>query len=73
MAAAKEKGQYVSTLGDNIDYYVDGKMVYLRIDISGQGTPSASQKTMVLASTRGNQPIAGTDVIAGINIYRRKK
>jgi hypothetical protein len=31
---------------------------------------NSSKKTRIVASTRGNQPIAGTDVYVGLNAYR---
>jgi hypothetical protein len=50
----------------------DGDMLVIRIPIS-KPTPSASGKTLVVASTRGNQKtslqIDGKDLYLGVNAY----
>ena len=50
----------------------DGDMLVIRIPI-GKPTPSASGKTLVVASTRGNQKtpvqIDGKDLYLGVNAY----
>ena len=50
----------------------DGDMLVIRIPI-GKPTPSASGKTLVIASTRGNQKttvqIDGKDLYLGLNAY----
>ena len=50
----------------------DGDMLVIRIPI-GKPTPSASGKTLVVASTRGNQKttvqIDGKDLYLGLNAY----
>ena len=47
----------------------DGKLI-IEIDVTAEGVPSASGKTMVVATTRGNVPIAGGRL--GLNFYRYK-
>jgi hypothetical protein len=50
----------------------DGDVLVIRIPIA-QATPSASGKTLVVASTRGNQKtglqIDGKDLYVGVNAY----
>jgi hypothetical protein len=50
----------------------EGDMLVIRIPI-GKPTPSASGKTLVVASTRGNQKtgvqIEGKDLYLGVNAY----
>jgi hypothetical protein len=50
----------------------DGDMLVIRIPIA-KATPSASGKTLVVASTRGNQKtglqIDGKDLYVGVNAY----
>ena len=56
-----------------IEYEVgqDKKKLTLVIDISGPGVISGSGKSKVIASTRGNIIIPGTDGLKmGLNIYR---
>lgn len=60
---------------------VKGTTVTMTFDVSGTGTLSASGKSMVLASTRGNKTLADltdgkapaevADVSVGLNVYRR--
>lgn len=51
---------------------VVGGYLEIRVKLNG-GTPSASGKTLVIASSHGNQPIEGThngrQVILGFNAY----
>ncbi len=51
----------------------DGKTLTLTLDISGPGELSASGKSMVVASTRGNKNIVTPDgtLTIGINAYRK--
>jgi len=54
----------------NIEWEVkDGKLI-IEIDLTKEFGPSKSGKTIAVASTRGNQPIEGTDVIIGLNVYK---
>ena len=50
----------------------EGDMLLIRISIE-KATPSASGKTLVVASTRGNQKTAvqidGKDLYLGVNAY----
>jgi hypothetical protein len=50
----------------------EGDMLVIRIPIA-KATPSASGKTLVVASTRGNQKtgvqIDGKDLYVGVNAY----
>ena len=56
---------------ENLDIKVKGNVLTITVDLSKQLGPSASGKSMVIASSRGNQPIPGTEAIAGINIYTK--
>lgn len=50
-----------------------GKMLTITVDLSKKGTPSASGKTLVVASTKGNQKIDGEgDFVVGLNVYTKK-
>ena len=54
----------------------DGKLI-IEIDLQNPPVPSASGKTLVVASTRGNQVtdliIEGQPVVIGVNAYIKKK
>jgi hypothetical protein len=55
--------------GENVEYTVDGDQLIIRVDLSHRVGPSASGKTIVIASTRGNKPVEGTEVVIGVNAY----
>lgn len=44
----------------------------ITVDLSKSFGPSASGKTIIIASTEGNQPIDGTPAVVGLNVYRKK-
>lgn len=70
---AKEKTSEKEDLGNGISAEVNGDTLTLTIKVVRPGTPSASGKTMVHASTRGNVKIPGTDLTLGLNLYSKKK
>jgi hypothetical protein len=54
----------------NVVYEVKGDKLIIEVDLSKEFGPSKSGKTITIASTRGNQSIAGTDTIFGLNVYK---
>ncbi len=48
----------------------DGKKLVIEVDLTRQGVPSASGKSLVIASTRGATKINGISV--NLNVYKRK-
>ncbi len=52
---------------------VNGKTMTITIDLGVQGVRSASGKSIVLCSTRGNQAmdVDGSTVYVGLNVYRK--
>jgi len=58
-------------LGDNVEASVDGKILTIKIDLSKDFGRSASGKTTVIATTRGNQKIGTTEAIIGLNVYKK--
>jgi hypothetical protein len=60
---------------DNIDMSIkDDRYLVITVDLKAPTTPSASGKTDVLASTRGNADVPGqAGVKIGLNIYRTRK
>jgi hypothetical protein len=54
----------------------DGRTLTITVDVNAHPTESASGKTLVVASTHGNQATAitidGKPVIVGLNAYVRK-
>lgn len=58
---------------DNVQFTVKGDILTITVDLSKPGTPSASGKTMVIASTKGNKKIAPEkEIFMGLNVYRQR-
>jgi hypothetical protein len=59
-------------MAEDLSVSREGEMLVIRIPIA-KATPSASGKTLVVASTRGNQKtgiqIEGKDLYLGVNAY----
>lgn len=59
---------------DNVKIARTGKTLTITIDLSKAGTPSASGKNLVVASTHGNQTIPGDgEFVLGLNLYTKNK
>ena len=58
-------------LGNGITGTVEGNTLTLTIPLNRPGQPSASGKTMVLASTRGNVTM-NDGITVGLNVYTKK-
>ena len=57
----------------NIKATLDGDILKLEIDTSKNLGPSKSGKTVIVATTSGNQPIKGKEaVILGLNCYTKR-
>lgn len=57
----------------NMKMTQNGPILTIEVDLSEPGEPSATGKTMVLASSRGNVPVPGApDVFVGLNVYRKR-
>jgi len=56
----------------NVQFQREGDLLIVKIDLSKAFGPSASGKTVIVASTRGNPPVPGSpDCFIGINCFRR--
>ncbi|MBF0473543.1 MAG: hypothetical protein HQK91_04345 [Nitrospirae bacterium] len=57
----------------NVEMTVDGKILTIKVDLSKEFGLSSSGKTIIIASTEGNQSINDTsDVKVGLNVYKKK-
>ena len=57
----------------NVEMKVEGNILTLQVDLKKEFGPSASGKTIIIATTEGNIPIPGNDEVKiGLNIYRKK-
>jgi hypothetical protein len=57
----------------NVEMSVDGNTLTIKVDLSKEFGPSASGKTIIVASTEGNQSIPDKEgVKVGLNVYKKK-
>jgi len=56
----------------NVDITVEGTILTVKVDLSKEFGPSASGKTIIIASTEGNVTIPNREEKIGLNIYRKK-
>lgn len=57
----------------NVDMKLEGNILTIKVDLSKEFGPSSSGKTIIVASTEGNQSVPGReDVKIGLNIYKKK-
>ena len=56
----------------NVEMFVEGTMLTIKVDLSKTFGPSASGKTIIIASTEGNVTIPDRQEKVGLNVYRKK-
>jgi len=58
----------------NVEMKLDGDILTIKVDVTKEFGPSASGKTIIIASTEGNISIPDKDnVKIGLNVYRKKR
>jgi hypothetical protein len=57
----------------NVEMTVQGDILIIKVDLRKDFGPSTSGKTIIIASTEGNQTIEGRTEVVGLNVYRKKK
>ena len=58
----------------NVEMTIDGNILTIKVDLAKEFGHSSSGKTIIIASTEGNQSVPGKeDVKVGLNIYKKKK
>ena len=55
----------------NIEMKVDDDFLTITIDLSKEYGKSSSGKSIIIASTEGNQSVPGTDCKIGLNVYMK--
>ncbi len=55
----------------NVEMSVDGDILTIIVDLSKEFGPSKSGKTVIIASTEGNQLVLGREERIGLNIYKK--
>ena len=56
----------------NVEMTVEGTMLTIKVDLAKEFGPSASGKTIIIASTEGNVTIPDRVEKIGLNVYRKK-
>jgi hypothetical protein len=56
----------------NVQMSVAGNILTITVDLTKEFGPSASGKTIIVASTEGNIVVPGRDEKIGLNVYRKK-
>ncbi len=56
----------------NVDMKVEGDILTIKVDLNKQFGPSASGKTIIIASTEGNVTVPDRDEKIGLNVYKKK-
>ncbi len=62
----------MENIGQNIQIEIKDNKAIITIDLTQRGGTSSSGKSIIVASTGGNIPIPGTQVILGLNAYVKK-
>jgi len=70
MSESKYKDTQEALLVPGIMGAIKGGKLILAIELKTEGALSKSGKSMVIASTRGNIGIPGTDLKLGVNLYK---
>ncbi len=56
----------------NVEMKLDGNILTIKVDITKEFGVSGSGKSIIIASSEGNQPIVPDhDVKIGLNVYRK--
>lgn len=55
----------------NVEMDVNGDTLTIKVDLSKEFGPSRSGKTIIVASTEGNQLVYGREEKIGLNVYRK--
>ena len=55
----------------NVEMSVEGSTLTIKVDLAKEFGPSSSGKTVIVASTEGNQTVPGREEKIGLNVYRK--
>ena len=57
----------------NVDIKIEGDLLTVKVDLSQDFGPSSSGKTIIIASSEGNQSLPEhEDIKIGLNVYKKK-
>ncbi len=58
----------------NVEMKLEGDILTIKVDVAKEFGPSASGKTIIIATTEGNIAIPDKeDVKIGLNVYKKKR
>jgi hypothetical protein len=58
----------------NVEMKVDDNILTIKVDLTKDFGPSASGKTIIIATTEGNVTVDGhEEAKVGLNVYRKKQ
>jgi hypothetical protein len=55
----------------NVELTVEGNILTIKVDLSKSYGPSASGKTIIIATTEGNINVLEREEKIGLNVYRK--
>jgi hypothetical protein len=56
----------------NVEMTLSGNILTIKVDLAKEFGPSASGKTIIIASTEGNITVPEREEKVGLNVYRKK-
>jgi hypothetical protein len=57
----------------NVEMSVEGNILTIKVDLTKDFGPSSSGKTIIIASTEGNQSVPDKEAVKiGLNVYKKK-
>ncbi len=56
----------------NVEMTITGNVLTITVDLTKEFGPSASGKTIIVASTEGNVTVPDREEKIGLNVYRKK-
>lgn len=55
----------------NVDVKIEKGILTIKVDLKKEFGPSKSGKTIIIASTEGNQKVEATEFVVGLNVYKK--
>lgn len=59
-------------MAKNVEIKTEGKKLHIVVDLTKEFGPSSSGKTIIIASTEGNQQV-DDGVYLGLNVYKKNR
>lgn len=59
-------------MSQNIQWTLEGHTLVIKVDLSKRIGPSSTGKTIIIASTQGNEKVGGTGASFGLNVFTKE-